>query len=72
MNGLYRPTGMVGSVVLGLGAAYLADYVPVNIPYKNEIAAFVAGGVPGAAAALVAKRVLPGSGSSASGGEIFY
>ena len=46
----HRRTGMSGSVMslikpalIGIGAAHLSGYVPINVPYKEEAAGAVAG-----------------------------
>ena len=53
MNGLWRPQGMLGQAISGLGAGYASTLIPVEIPYKTTIAAFLVGGIPGAAANLL-------------------
>jgi len=35
--------GLAKSALMGLGAAHLSGYIPVNVPYKEEIAGAVAG-----------------------------
>jgi len=67
MNGLYSPSGMLGKAIMGIGAATIAQQIPVSIPYKEEIAAGVVGGLPGAGAVFLLKKY-SGSGSSSSGG----
>ena len=42
---------------LGLGAAALANYVPIQIPYKEELAAGLVGGVPAAGAVFALKQL---------------
>jgi len=64
MSGMFKPSGILGAAVLGVGAALLSGYIPVNIPYKATIAGFLVGGVPGAAAAY-----LIGGQASNSGGS---
>lgn len=56
MTGLYKPSGILGSVVMGLGAAAVASKLPVSMPYKEEIAAGLVGGLPGAGAVYLLKR----------------
>jgi hypothetical protein len=63
MTGLIKPSGIIAGAVLGLGAAALSEYVPVNIPYKQTIAAFAVGGVPGAVAQMLAGNLNAGSSS---------
>ena len=55
MKGLYKPTGIVAMAILGLGAAAASAYIPVNLPYKEEAAAFIVGGIPAAGAVLALK-----------------
>ena len=62
MNGMFKPSGILGAAVLGVGAALLSGYIPVNIPYKPTIAGFLVGGIPGAAAAYL----IGGQGSTSS------
>lgn len=57
MNGFAPKNGIIGAALSGLGAAYLSKAIPVNIPYKEPIAGFLAGGLPGAAAALLLPSV---------------
>lgn len=67
MNGFYKPSGILGNVVMGVGAASLATQIPVSVPYKEEIAAGIVGGLPGAAAVWFLKnRNGMGSGSTGS------
>ena len=66
MNGLIKPSGMLGQAVSGLGAAYVSNLIPVNIPYKPTIAAFLVGGIPGAVATVLVGN-MSGSASNQSG-----
>jgi len=62
MNGLFKPTGIIAAALIGFGAASASSMIPINVPYKEEIAAFVVGGVPAAGAVLLLKGV-SGTGS---------
>jgi hypothetical protein len=67
-KGLYSPKGIIASVLIGAGAATLAEkVVPQVIPFQAEAIGFVVGGVGGAAGAF-ARNALKGivSGSSNS------
>lgn len=66
MNGLIKPSGMLGQAVSGLGAAYVSNLIPVNIPYKPTIAAFLVGGIPGAVATVLVGN-MSGAASNQSG-----
>jgi len=68
MKGLYKPTGIIAMAILGLGAAAASAYVPVNVPYKEEAAAFVVGGLPAAGAVLALKAFAGNTNTSAFGG----
>jgi len=57
MSGVFKPKGMIAAVILGLGAAALANYVPIQIPYKEELAAGLVGGVPAAGAVFALKQL---------------
>ena len=67
MNGLYRPQGIIGQALTGVGAGYASNLIPVNIPYKSTIAAFVVGGVPGAVANMLVGNMMGGASVSGSG-----
>ena len=69
MNGLLRPKGIIAAAIIGLGASALASYIPVNIPYKNTIAAFALGGVPGAVSAVLVGNM--GAGASGTGIKLY-
>ena len=71
MSGVFKPKGMIAAVVLGMGAAALANYIPLNVPYKEEIAAGLVGGIP-AAGAVFALKQLPSInlGTISSGGYV--
>jgi hypothetical protein len=57
MHGVFKPKGIIASVVLGMGAAALAQYVPVQVPYKSELAAGLIGGVPAALGVFALKQI---------------
>lgn len=60
MKGLYQPKGIVASMLMGAGAATLAEKVLPNvIPMQNLAVGFVVGGV-GGAAGVVARDALKG------------
>jgi len=53
MKGLYTPKGIIASMLLGAGAATLAEKVLPNvIPYQGEAIGFAVGGVGGALGAF--------------------
>jgi uncharacterized membrane protein YeaQ/YmgE (transglycosylase-associated protein family) len=64
MNGLYKPQGIIGQAILGIGGAQVAALIPVSIPYKELIGAYVVGGLPGAATVYLMGNM------SSSGGSI--
>lgn len=72
MNGLWKPQGMIGNALMGIGAATVASKIPVNIPYKEVIAAGVVGGLPGAGATFLLQQMgnaqIVGAGTSTGGG----
>lgn len=57
MNGLLPTSGLIGNALKGLGAATVADAIPVQFAFKHEAAAFLTGGVAGAGAVIVAKAL---------------
>lgn len=60
MKGLYTPKGIVASMLIGAGAATLAEKVLPNvIPMQNLAVGFVVGGV-GGVAGVVARDALKG------------
>ena len=69
MKGLYKPTGIIAMAILGLGAAAASSYVPVQVPYKEEAAAFIVGGIP-AAGAVLALKAFKGNVPTASFGSL--
>jgi len=58
LNGVFKPKGIIASIILGMGAAAVSQYVPVNVPYKQELAAGLIGGAP-AALGVYALKQLP-------------
>jgi len=72
MKGIYKPTGIIGMAILGLGAAAASAYVPVNLPYKEEAAAFIVGGIPAAGAVLALKAFSGNAPTSSFGGLLNY
>jgi hypothetical protein len=70
MHGLYQPKGIVGGVLLGLGAASLSRKLPQVLPMQDLIAAAVVGGIP-AVAAVWGVNTLLGAGipAGATGGS---
>lgn len=65
MNGFYKPSGMLGNALMGIGAATVAAKIPVNVPYKGVIAAGIVGGLPGAGAVFL-MQTLNGSTTDSS------
>jgi hypothetical protein len=57
MHGVFKPKGLIASVVLGMGAAALSQYVPIAVPYKQEVAAGLVGGVPAAVGVFALKQM---------------
>jgi len=57
MHGVFKPKGIIASIVLGMGAAALSQYVPINVPYKQEVAAGLIGGIPAAAGVFALKQL---------------
>ena len=62
MSGIAKPTGLLAAALIGIGAASASALIPINVPYKEEVAAFAVGGVPSAAAVLLLKGI-SGTGS---------
>lgn len=48
--------GVAKSAMVGVGAAVASQYIPINSPWKEEIAAAAAGGAPGLIAAFLMKQ----------------
>jgi hypothetical protein len=68
MNGMFKPSGIVAAIVLGAGAAVIANkYVPIQHPLKGAVAGFVVGGLPGAAAGYFISQA---QGSTSSGSDL--
>lgn len=68
-KGLYSPKGIIASMLIGAGAATLAEkVVPQVIPYQGEAIGFMVGGVGGAAGAFArnALKGMSGGATSAS------
>ena len=70
-------SGLAKSALIGIGSAHLAGYVPVNIPYKEEVAgavgAYMIGGkniksaAVGAGAVFLTKMLQNNTGMTSSG-----
>jgi len=68
MNGLYKPSGIIGAAISGIGAAAASSFVPVQFPYKEEAAAFAVSGVYGAGAVLLMKAMKGNTNTTSFGG----
>lgn len=74
--------GLAKSALIGIGTAHLANYVPINVPYKEELAgavgAYLIGGkniksaAVGAGAVFLTKMVSGQSTSGTAGGVSPY
>lgn len=70
MGGIIKPKGLIAAIILGAGAATLAEkFVPQVIPYQNAAVGFAVGGVGGAVGALARDMLKGGIGTTASGGN---
>lgn len=53
MSGIIKPRGLIAAIILGAGAATLAEKImPQVIPYQNAAIGFAVGGIGGAVGAL--------------------
>lgn len=68
----FLPGGIIGSAIKGIGAAAASDLIPVNVPFKHEAAAGLAGGIPGLAAVVLLKNVGNPSSSGTTPSGSFY
>ena len=60
MSGIIKPKGLIAAIILGAGAATLAEKIlPPVIPYQSAAVGFAVGGVGGAVGAL-ARDMLKG------------
>jgi hypothetical protein len=69
-KGLLGSFGILGVAGAALFSDQLAALIPVNLPFKQHIAAFAIAGPAGVGAKVVKDMVMPSGGSS--GGVILY
>lgn len=68
MKGFFKPTGVIGMAIAGLGAASLAQkFLPNVLPMQDKLVAFAVGGIPAAAAQLF----LSGNSSMSTSGSMW-
>lgn len=63
--------GIVGALLSGAVLGYASNYVPLSVPYKQEVAGFLGGGLPGALAANVTKGMSGGAAVTGSTQRIY-
>lgn len=64
-KGLIGSYGIIGAVAAAFLAPTIADMIPIQIPFKNEAAAFAIGG-PAGVVGYIGKNMLMGSSTSSS------
>ena len=73
MSGFWKPQGMIGNALMGIGASKVVEQFNVPIPYAREIAGGIVGGLPGAGAVYLLNHFSGNvSSAGASGGITYY